>query len=48
MIVDNTDQIINKIKEAIKKSLKEMGIVGVAEVKANCPVDTGKLRGSYI
>ena len=47
MIIDNTDQIINKIREAIKKSLKEMGIVGVAEVKANCPVDTGKLRGSY-
>ncbi|GAA0714006.1 hypothetical protein GCM10008904_29000 [Paraclostridium ghonii] len=47
MIVDNTEQVINKIREAVKKSLKEIGIVGVAEVKANCPVDKGKLRGSY-
>ncbi|MDU3337955.1 HK97 gp10 family phage protein [Paraclostridium bifermentans] len=47
MIIDNTDQIIDKIRAAVKKSLKEMGIVGVAEVKANCPVNKGKLRGSY-
>lgn len=46
--VDNTDIIINKMREAIKKSMKEIGIVGVAEIKANCPVKSGKLRSSYI
>lgn len=44
---DNTDVILDRIRAAIKKSLKEMGIVGVAEIKANCPLDSGKLRRSY-
>ena len=36
-----------KVQEAVKRALKEMGIKGVAEVKANAPVDTGALRRSY-
>lgn len=44
---DNTDIIDRKIKEAVKSALKEIGIKGTAEVKSNCPVDTGTLRRSY-
>lgn len=44
---DNTDIIDRKIKQAVKSALKEIGIKGVAEIKSNCPVDTGTLRRSY-
>ena len=44
---DNTDIIDRKIKQAVKSALKEIGIKGVAEIKCNCPVDTGTLRRSY-
>lgn len=44
---DNTDAILDKIDSAIQKTLKEIGVKGVARVKANAPVDTGKLRSSY-
>lgn len=44
---DNTNVVDELIKQAIKEALKEMGIKGVAEVKSNCPVDTGALRRSY-
>lgn len=44
---DNTNAIDELIKQAIKEALKEMGIKGVAEVKANSPVLTGDLRRSY-
>ena len=44
---DNTDVIDRKIKQAVKSALKEIGIKGVAEIKSNCPVDTGTLRRSY-
>ena len=44
---DNTNIIDDLIKQAVKSALKEMGIKGVAEVKSNSPVDTGKLRRSY-
>lgn len=44
---DNTDIIIASIKRAVKEALKEMGIVSVAEIKSNAPVDTGNLRRSY-
>lgn len=45
---DNSDAIDKMIKQAIKEALREIGIKGVAEVKANAPVDTGTLRRSYI
>ncbi|MDU1203876.1 MAG: HK97 gp10 family phage protein [Clostridiales bacterium] len=44
---DNTDIIDRRIKEAVKQSLKEIGIKATAEIKSNCPVDTGTLRRSY-
>ena len=44
---DNTDIRDRKIKQAVKSALKEIGIKGVAEIKSNCPVDTGTLRRSY-
>lgn len=44
---DNTDIIDNHIKNAVKVALKEMGIKAKAEIKSNCPVDTGALRRSY-
>ncbi|MDB8791951.1 HK97 gp10 family phage protein [Romboutsia sp. 1001216sp1] len=47
MLVDNTNEIIDKIKQATKNACNEIGVVGTAEVKANTPVDTGKLRRSY-
>lgn len=47
MLIDNTDEILNKINNAIQDALNEIGIVGTAEVKSNAPVDTGKLKRSY-
>ncbi len=46
----NIDAIDDAIKQAVKRSLKEIGIKGVAEVKANAPVrkvNGGTLRRSY-
>lgn len=43
----NIDAIDDAIQQAVKRALKEMGIKGVAEVKANAPIDTGALRRSY-
>lgn len=47
MLRDNTDVINQKIKDAVAKAVNEIGIVGTANIKANTPVDTGKLRSSY-
>lgn len=47
MLVDNTDEILNKLENAVRNALNEIGIVGTAEVKSNAPVDTGKLKRSY-
>lgn len=47
MLVDNTDEIIEKLEQAVRDACNEIGIVGTEQVKLNCPVDTGKLRRSY-
>ena len=39
--------ITTEIENAIDETLKECGIKTVAEIKANAPVDSGKLRRSY-
>lgn len=45
--IDKTEELLSKLKIAIKESLREIGITGVAEVQSNTPVDTGTLRRSY-
>lgn len=43
---DNTEIVLNGIKDAIEKSLETSGILVSNAAKKECPVDTGRLRNS--
>lgn len=45
--IDNTDKFLRNYNVILKDALREIGIIGVAEVQSNCPVDTGTLKRSY-
>ena len=44
--VDNSEEIIAKLKEAKKRALKRIGMQAESFAKKLCPVDTGGLRNS--
>ena len=46
VIEDNTGIIAESIKNAIMKSLEEIGLKAEGDAKKLCPVDTGRLRNS--
>ena len=46
-LIDNTNLVMEQLKNAVRNALKEIGIVSVAEIQSNTPVDTGILRRSY-
>ena len=44
--VDNSEEITDKIKAAIQRALKRIGMQAESFAKKLCPVDTGGLRNS--
>ena len=44
--VDNSEEIADKIKAAIQRALKRIGLQAESFAKKLCPVDTGGLRNS--
>ena len=44
--VDNSEEIADKIKAAIQRALKRIGMQAEGFAKKLCPVDTGGLRNS--
>lgn len=46
-LIDNTNLVMELLKDSVRNALKDMGVVSVAEIQSNAPVDTGKLRRSY-
>ena len=44
--VDNSEEISNKIKAAIKRALERIGMTAVGFAKKLCPKDTGALQNS--
>ncbi len=44
--VDNTDEVLRLLGQAKAAALEEMGTIGEAYAKMECPVDTGNLRNS--
>lgn len=47
MLEDNTDKIIEQYNQAMESIMKEIAIVGLAQIQYLTPVDTGNLRRSY-
>lgn len=43
---DNTSTWTSQYKGALKKALESVGKAAESNAKGNCPVDTGRLRGS--
>ncbi len=46
-LIDNTNLVMELLKDSVRNALKDMGVVSVAEIQSNAPVDTGILRKSY-
>ena len=45
-IIDNSAQIRNAFNQQVLKGAKEIGRAAETHAKRECPVDTGRLRGS--
>lgn len=43
---DNSEKVIEEVKRKIESALQAVGSKAVDYAKANCPVDTGRLRDS--
>lgn len=43
---DKTDEVLNALKNAVDRGLKACGEIAVGYAQDECPVDTGRLRGS--
>lgn len=46
VIADNTEEVLRRIGGALAAALEECGLAGERFAKAECPVDTGRLRNS--
>lgn len=46
ILEDNAEQIANAIDKGVAAALEEIGLAGERFAKAECPVDTGRLRNS--
>ena len=47
-IINNSDEVRDKLERAVERALVECGIVAEGHAKMKCPVDTGRLRGSIV
>ena len=47
MLIDNTDKIIEQYNQAMENIMKEIAMVGLAQIQYLAPVETGNLRRSY-
>lgn len=45
-IIDNSVQVLEEFQRQIQKGAEAIGSTAEKHAKANCPVDTGKLRNS--
>lgn len=43
---DNTDEVISALEAAFDRALESIGLTAERYAKADCPVDTGRLRNS--
>lgn len=43
---DNTEEVVDGIKEALAAALESIGLAAEGYAKIACPVDTGRLRNS--
>ena len=46
--VDNSDEVRDKFEQAVERALTKCGIIAEGYAKFECPVDTGRLRGSIV
>lgn len=45
-ITDNSDKFLDALPEQIEQALTAIGLTAASYAKADCPVDTGRLRNS--
>lgn len=45
-ITDNSEQVLQAMKEALDRALEAIGFTAEGHAKELCPVDTGRLRNS--
>ena len=45
-VTDNSQEVLDELKKRIAQGLNAIGVTAEKHAKANCPVDTGRLRNS--
>lgn len=45
-VTDNSKEVLDELKKRVAQGLNAIGVTAEKHAKANCPVDTGRLRNS--